>query len=359
MRILLSVFTMFLSVFTHIEIYAATRTVFKPRVPETQLLDWLKKRNRNAEDIGNSRYRIYYHDYENATENDPKDDYGHYTIATFDWGPPGGLADVFVSSKVELVPPKNRTTPDTGFPEYRYHYQITSLETSRQSIHSIKVRTPDLPRNWQRDILNPPGWKNYGQPDKFEHSNNGVTWSTNSGMSNITPGVSQNGFVFQSRSIPGIIMVDIWTSGNDINGLEGITTPYHHQYAPRGPAIGPVAIPIATSPLELTRRLESLTSHSIELGWLDASAAGPLQQHLTNTITAFGKNQHSQAKQEIQRFIEALNTLEKRSQTISKRIGKTGTPSTEVEKQNPMEPPIIAEALTLLKTNAAHLLTKL
>ena len=288
-------------VLTRLEIDAATRTVFKSRVPETQLLDWLKKRNHDAEDLGNSRYRIYYHDYENATENDPKDDYGHYTIATFDWGPPGGLADVFVSSKVELVPPKNHMTPDTGLPEYRYHYQITSLETSRQSIHSVKVRTPDHPRNWQRDILNPPGWKNYGQPYKFEHSNNGVTWSTNSGMSNITPGVSQDGFVFQSRSVPGIIMVDIWTSGNDISSLEGIATPYHHQYAPRGLAIGPVAIP----------------------------------------------------------FVEALNTLEKQSQTISKQIGKTGTPSTEVEKQNPAEPPIIVEALTLLKTNAVYLLTKL
>lgn len=240
-----------------------------------------------------------------------------------------------------------------------YTYNITSLETSQQPVHSLKIRTHDLPREWKRDISNPPGWKNYGQPSPHTKSNNGVSWSPKSGMPYISPGTTQGGFMFQCRSLPDIIWGDVWTSGGSINGHEAVTTPYHHQYAPRGLVVGPVAIPVGTSPLELTRRLENLTSQSVTLGWLDASAAVPLQQHLTNTITAFEKNQHSQAKQEIQRFVEALNALEKQSQTVSKRIGKTGTPSTEGEKWNPAEPPIVEEAFTLLKTNAAYLLTKL
>ena len=288
-------------VLTRLEIDAATRTVFKPRVPETQLLDWLKKRNHDAEDLGNSRYRIYYHDYENATENDPKDDYGHYTIATFDWGPPGGLANVFVSSKVELVPPKNRTTPDTGLPEYRYHYQITSLEASRQEVRSLWIRTPDLPKNWQRDISNPPGWKNYGQPPQHARANNGITWTPRFGTPYISPGTTQKDFNFKCRGLPSIIMMDIRTSGTDTRGSELIETPYRQHYSPRGLVIGPVAMPVGTSLLELTRRLENLTSQSIDLGWLDANAA-PLQQHLTNTITAFGKNQHSQAPKQNLKF---------------------------------------------------------
>ena len=348
-----SLFFIGITYFVHTTL-AANRTVFTPRVPEMQIIDWLKKNSHDAEELEKGRYRIYYRDYENATENDPKDDYGHYTIATFDWGPPGGLADVFVSSKVERVPPKNCTTPDTGLPEYRYHYQITSLEASRQEVRSLWIRTPDLPKNWQRDISNPPGWKNYGQPPQHARANNGITWTPKFGTPYISPGTTLKDFNFKSRGLPSIIMMDIRTSGADTRGSELIETPYRQHYSPRGHVVGPAAIPINTSPLALTRRLESLTSQSVTLGWLDTSAAAPLQQHLTNTITAFGKNQHSQAKLEIQRFVEALNALEKQSPTAV----SSGAPSTEVEKQNLAEPPIIAEALTLLKTNAAYLLTK-
>ena len=337
---------------TCLEIDAATRSVFKPTVPEDQTVAWLKERNHDAEELGKGRYRIYWRDYSGGDLRDEEGD--PYSIRTFDWGPRGGKADVLVASRVELVKTGNRTTPDTGLPEYRYTYNITSLETSQQPVRSLKIRTHDLPRNWKRDISNPPGWKNYGQPSPYAESNNGVSWSPKSGTPYIPPGTSQGGFIFQCRSLPGIIRADVWTSGGSINGHEAVITPYHHQYAPRGHVVGPVAIPMETSVLELTRRLESLTSQSIELGWVDASAAAPLQQHLTNTMTALGKNQHSQAKLEIQRFVEALNALEKQSQTPM----SSGSLSIEVKKQNPAEPPILMEALTLLKTNAAYLLTK-
>ncbi len=330
---------------------SANRTVLMPRVPEGQIIDWLKKYNHDAEELGNSRYRIYYRNYDNATENDLKDDYGHYTIATFDWGPPGGLADIFVSSKVEGVPSEKRTTPDTGFPEYQYTYQLTSLETSRQPVHALKLRTPDLPKIWYRDISNPPGWKNYGQPSQHARANNGVTWRPEFGTPYISPGTTQGGFTFRCRSLPGIIMIDVWTSGNDGRGGELIRTPYYQHYSPRGTIIGPVAIGIDTSPLALTRRLETLTSQSVALGWLDEGAAAPLLQHLADSLSAFGKNRHSQAKREIQKFVQALSALEKQT-------NKTESPSAEMEKQPPAEPPIIAEALTLLKTNAEYLLTQ-
>ena len=335
------------------ETYAAARSVFKPVVPEDQTVAWLKERNHDAEELDNGRYRIYWRDYSGGDLRDEEGD--PYSIRTFDWGPRGGKADVLVASRVEFVKTGNRTTPDTGLPEYRYTYNITSLDTSRQPVRSLKIRTHDLPRHWKRDISNPPGWKNYGQPPPYAAANNGVTWSPESRTSYISPGTSQGGFMFQCRSLPGIIRVDVWTSGGSIDGHEAVTTPYHHQYAPRGLVVGPVAIPVETSPLELTRRLESLTAQSIALGWVDASAAAPLQQHLTNTMTAFGKNQHSQAKLEIQRFVKTLNALEKQSQMAV----SSGSPSTEAGKQNPAEPPIIEEALTLLKTNAAYLLTKL
>ena len=341
-------------IFAHtcLEIDAATRSVFKPVVPEDQTVAWLKEKNHDAEELGKGRYRIYWRDYSGGDLRD--EDGNAYSIRTFDWGPRGGKANVLVASRVELVKTGNRTTPDTGLPEYRYTYSITSLETSQQPVQSLKIRTPNLPRNWKRDISNPPGWENYGQPSPYAESNNGVSWSPKFGTLYISPGTSQGGFMFQCQSLPGIIRADVWTSGGSINGHEAVTTPYHHQYAPRGLVVGPVAIPVETSVLELTRRLESLTSQSVTLGWLDASAAAPLQQHLTNTITAFGKNQYSQAKLEIQRFVEALDALEKQKQTAV----PSGSPSTEVKKQNPAEPPTIIEALTLLKTNATYLLTK-
>ncbi len=342
-------------VFAHtcLEIDASTRSVFKPVVPEDQTVAWLKEKNHDAEELGKGRYRIYWRDYSGGDLRDK--DGVPYSIRTFDWGPRGGKANVLVASRVELVKTGNRTTPDTGLPEYRYTYNITSLETSQQPVRSLKIRTHDLPRNWKRDISNPLGWKNYGQPPPHAESNNSVSWSPKFGTPHISPGTFQGGFVFQCRSLPGIIRADVWTSGGSINGHEAVTTPYHHQYAPRGLVVGPVAIPVETSVLELTRRLENLTSQSVTLGWLDASTAAPLQQHLTNTITVFGKNQHSQAKLEIQRFVETLNALEKQNQTAV----HSGSPSAAVENQNPAEPPIIVEALSLLKTNAAYLLGKL
>lgn len=342
-------------VFAHtcLEIDASTRSVFKPVVPEDQTVAWLKEKNHDAEELGKGHYRIYWRDYSGGDLRDEDGD--SYSIRTFDWGPRGGKANVLVASRVELVKTGNRTTPDTGLPEYRYTYNITSLETSQQPVRSLKIRTHDLPRNWKRDISNPLGWKNYGQPPPHAESNNSVSWSPKFGTPYISPGTSQGGFVFQCRSLPGIIRADVWTSGGSINGHEAVTTPYHHQYAPRGLVVGPVAIPVETNVLELTRRLENLTSQSVTLGWLDASTAAPLQQHLTNTITAFGKNQHSQAKLEIQWFVETLNALEKQNQSAV----PSGSPSAAAENQNPAEPPIIVEALSLLKTNAAYLLGKL
>ena len=343
-------------VHTCLEIDAATRSVFKPVVPEDQTVSWLKKHNHDAEELGKGRYRIYWRDYSGGDLRDEDGD--PYSIRTFDWGPRGGKANVLVASRVELVKTGNRTTPDTGLPEYRYTYNITSLETSQQPVRSLKIRTHDLPKNWKRDISNPPGWKNYGQPLPHAGSNNGVSWSPKSGTPYISPGTSQGGFVFECRNLPGTIRADVWTSGGSIKGHEAVTTPYHHEYAPRGLVVGPVAIPVETSVLELTRRLESLTSHSIELRWLDASTAALLQQHLTDTIIAFGKNQQSQARREIQAFITTLDALEKQ-RAASDQTDKMTSPSAGAEKQNSAEPPIIEEAFTLLKTNAEYLLTQL
>ena len=343
--------------YTCLEVDAATRTIFKPPVPEDQTVAWLKERNHDAEELDNGRYRIYWRDYYNLSQNNQRDEYSKsYTIRSFDWGPRGGKADVFVESRVEEIKPDNRIFPDTSLPEYRYTYSITSLKTSRDRIRSLWINTSDLPRNWKRYISNPPGWKNRGQPLPYEKASNVVTWGpiSTDGYDGIEPGTFQEGFSFQCQGIPGIITADVWTTGGDPEGLETVVTMNYTQTNPQGTVVGPVAIPINTSPLALTRRLENLTSQSVELGWVDAGVAAPLQQHLTHTITAFGKNQHSQAKLEIQRFIETLNALEKQSQTPM----SSGSLSIEVKKQNPAEPPILMEALTLLKTNAAYLLTK-
>ena len=339
------------------ETYAAARSVFKPAVPEDQTVAWLKEKNHDAEELDNGRYRIYWRDYYNLSQNNQRDEYGKsYTIRSFDWGPRGGKADVFVESRVEEIKPDNRIFPDTSLPEYRYTYSITSLKTSRDRVRSLWINTSDLPRNWKRYISNPPGWKNRGQPLPYEKASNVVTWGpiSTDGYDGIEPGTFQEGFSFQCQGIPGIITADVWTTGGDPEGLETVVTMNYTQTNPQGTVVGPVAIPINTSPLALTRRLENLTSQSVELGWVDAGVAAPLQQHLTHTITAFGKNQHSQAKLEIQRFIETLKALEKQSQTPM----SSGSLSIEVKKQNPAEPPILMEALTLLKTNAAYLLTK-
>ena len=333
---------------------AANRKIFKPPLTEEQMLDWLKEKNYDAEMLPDGRYRIYYLD------SDPKGEITQngfrFTVLTFDWGPRGDIADVLVSSSVEFVESTGSSSATNRLPTFRYHYHIKSIETSQQPVTSLRVNTPDLPRNWQRDISNPREWDNMGQPYK-KRGYNGVAWlhSGNNRSYGLPPGTFQDGFTFQCQSVPSITMAQVWAVGRDMNGMEGVTTLNDPQTAPRGPVIGPTAISLRTSPLELTRRLETLTSQSVELGWVDASAATPLQQHLTNTMTVLGKNQHSQAKLEIQRFVEALNALEKQSQTAV----SPGAPSTEVEKQNLTEPPIIEEALTLLKTNAAYLLTKL
>ena len=121
------------------ETYAAARSVFKPAVPEDQTVAWLKEKNHDAEELDNGRYRIYWRDYYNLSQNNQRDEYGKsYTIRSFDWGPRGGKADVFVESRVEEIKPDNRIFPDTSLPEYRYTYSITSLKTSSRSMLSLR-----------------------------------------------------------------------------------------------------------------------------------------------------------------------------------------------------------------------------
>lgn len=339
---------------TNTETDAAKREVFQPLVPEEQTVAWLKERNHDAEDLGNGRYRIYWRDY---SGDNLRDEYGDlYSIRTFDWGPRGNIALVVVSSRVKWVKTGNRTTPDTGLPEYRYDYSIASLETSQQPVDTLWIRTPDLPRNWERAISNPEGWKNYGQPHQREKANNGVTWSANSKIPLLAPGTFQSGFTFKCRSLPSIIMADIWASGGDGTGHEAVAIPSYVQTAPRGPVIGPVAVPVGTSVSELTRRLEMLISQSVELGWLDASAAVPLKQQLANSLTALGKNQQSAAKRAIRAFVSALEELGE-SATANQRDEQSRS-SAEAKAQLIQEPVIIEEALTLLKTNAEYLLTR-
>lgn len=331
-------------------VIAANQKVFKPPLTEEQMLDWLKEENYDAEVLPAGRYRIYYldsHPKGEITQNGSR-----FTVLTFDWGPRGDIADVVVSSSVELVKRIDSRSSANRLPTFRYHYHIRSLETSRQPVSSFRVNTPDLPRNWHRDISNPPEWGNMGQPYK-KRGYNGIAWlhSGETGSYGLLPGASQDGFMFQCQSVPGIIVAHVWAVGRDMNGVEGVRTLHDPQTAPRGPVIGPVAISIDTSRLALTRRLETLTSQSVTLGWLDESAAVPLLQHLADSLSAFGKNRHSQAKREIQSFVQALSALEKQT-------NKTESPSAEMEKQPPAEPPIIAEALTLLKTNAEYLLTQ-
>ncbi len=377
-RILLSV--AMLSVLLLSVTDAAKRAVFHPPVPEEQTVAWLKERNHDAEALGAGLYRIYWRDYSGGPLRDERGD--SYSVRAFDWGPRGGKADVFVSSRVEWVEPAHRTTPDTGLPEYRYIYSITSRETSQHPVHTLWVRTLDLPRSWLRDISNPPGWKNFGQPPEFAGASNHVAWNRKFGTPYILPGTSQGGFAFKCRSVPGIITAEVWTSGGSIDGHEAVVTPYHHQYAPRGFVIGPEAIPVGTSASELTRRLETLISRSVTLGWLDEDAAVPLRQHLANSVTAFGKHELSEARREIQAFVATLDVLEKQRGTVPQRTGEPNSPSGEGEQQVPAEPPLLEEALTLqlreigfkiqeqaepplleealtlLQTNAAYLLTK-
>ncbi|MDE0018549.1 MAG: hypothetical protein OXU51_20360 [Candidatus Poribacteria bacterium] len=333
---------------------AATRQQFQPPLTEEEMLDWLIENNHDAERLPGDKYRIYWRDYFHPELNRTDAAGKRYRVSSFDWGPRGDVADVVVSSSVEVAIPWEQFSASQGLPTFRYRYRLASLKTSLQPVRSLRIYTTDLPRNWNRNISNPPGWSNGGQPPQYEWGSNRVRWSVRDRNYLVDPGESQSGFIFQCQSVPGILTASVWTTGRDWSGIEGIATLSHTETSPRGPIIGPVAIPVETSVLELTRRLETLTSQSVELEWLDASAAAPLQQHLTRTITAFGKNQHSQAKQEIQQFVEALNALEKQSHTVV----SSGSPSTEGEKQNPAEPPIIEEALTLLKTNAAYLLTK-
>ncbi|MCG9127747.1 hypothetical protein JT359_09130 [Candidatus Poribacteria bacterium] len=341
---------------------AANRIVFKPPLTEKQMLEWLKEKNYDAETLPDGRYRIYY------LEPDPKGKIikngSHFTVFTFDWGPRGDIANVMISSSVELV--KMSSTSSTNkLPTFRYRYHIKSLKTSQQPVSSLRVNTPDLPRSWHRNILNPPEWHNMGQSHK-KRGYNGIAWlhSGKTGSYGLPPGTSQDGFALQCQSVPGITVAHVWTTGRDMNGVDGVNTLHDPQTAPRGPVVGPVSIPSKTSPLELTHRLETLTIQSIELGWLDEIAAVPLQQHIANIRTAFEKNAglQSQAKRTIQEFIAVLNALEKQSKLNFKQTGTmlspSGSPSAEIQIQMGLEPPIIEEAITLLKTNAEYLLTR-
>jgi len=334
---------------------AAKRTVFHPPVLEEQTLAWLKERNHDAESLGNGRYRIYWRDY---SGNNLRDKYGAlYSIRTFDWGPRGDIADALVSSSVEIVKTGEDTTSSQGLPRYRYHYHVKSLETSRQPIVTFRIFTR-IPKNWKRDISDPLGWSNGGQPSQTESASNHVRWihRGKDGIYGLYPGQSQSGFGFQCQGVPGILTADIWTTGRDMKGMEEVKTLHYTETAPRGPVIGPVAIPVGTSVLELARRLETLTSQSVELEWLDASAAASLRKHLEEVFIALGKNQQSAAKRALGAFVATLEEL--RKSTTTKQRDKLSPSSAGVEAEPLQEPVIIAEALTLLKTNAAYLLTR-
>ena len=69
------------------------------------------------------------------------------------------------------------------------------------------------------------------------------------------------------------------------------------QSCPQGKVIGPEAIPADWGVSELAQRLNTLTSQSVEEGWLDESAARQLKKHLANSQSALQKGQQRQAKQ--------------------------------------------------------------
>lgn len=118
----------------------------------------------------------------------------------------------------------------------------------------------------------------------------------------------------------------------DISGIEMVMK-ILLQCRPQGKVIGPGIIPADWGVSELTQRLNTLTSQSVEEGWLDESAAKQLKKYLANSQSALQKGQQSQAKQAIQKFADALKEME-------------------------IDVNLTQEASTLLGTNAAYLLTK-
>lgn len=199
----------------------------------------------------------------------------------------------------------------------------------------------------------------------------------------IFPRESPVGFELQFRSIPGIITARVGVDrlkrgkssltvkkdGKTINIDDfkgsGIRGGYNHlveiesqeievgsdemveeillQSQPQGKVVGPETIPADWNAVKLIQRLESLTSQCMVEGWLDKNAGEELKQLLVDSQVLLQKDQQTEAKQGLEKFITALKHMAERAET-----------STSTQ-----EPPLTQEAVTLLMINAEYLLTKL
>lgn len=241
------------------------------------------------------------------------------------------LADIGVSSKITLGPPKIFT----------YSYKIVNPSVNNREVYGIAI---DLTRSPNETILGrdglvngpryarqgseetfqripmvpvgidgPTGWT-YGLGETKEGARGFASWGALEGF-NARPGTFVEGFILTSFGLPGIrdVQIEPWIDPEQVP--ENLTewtqlNAFYEQFTFRTKTVGPKAPPQNFVPIEFLNYLISLLHDSRQLGWIRVDGIHKsLLAKLLEAKRALEKAQNTVARNTLNAFLNEVQAV--------------------------------------------------
>jgi len=215
-----------------------------------------------------------------------------------------------------------------GGRKFHYEYTVISLPESIKPLRSFSIDMP--PKVVLRDHLDTkPLWQADADSEKTKGTNL-VGWMAIFDENELAPGAQMDGFIIESKGLPGIQTVLAW-SAIDIRDLprvddvvkatgqteESPDTELDLSQIPGSQfnhfltfTTAPSVLPVDLSNTQLVNRLISLKDGAAEQGWIkDPGIVTSLNKKLTNALAALKRGQKKTARIFLEAFMHELDAL--------------------------------------------------